>query len=164
MMRGSFGTARNQGSPLRPDMQMRRPNPGTVTETDVLNELNPVMADDNEAYQAQPEGFLPVRVMGPVQTQAMPTVAAGSRTITLSAAGISVLVGSADPRRASLTVVTNQPTYIGSSKAQTDQGLAGLCPANVGLVFTHRQEIYVSGAAANTYPMTVAVWQENWAY
>lgn len=152
--------------PLRPDLQMRRPNPPAVTEKEILDKVNPVVADDTEVYQgdAQYEMVMPVRMVGPVQTQAMPTVASGSRNLTIPATGTSLLAGSADPRRASLTIITNQPTYVSQSKAQCDLGVAALIPANVGVVITHRGEVYVAGATGNTYPMTVAVMSEQWAY
>lgn len=146
-------------------MQLRRPNP-PLGASDEWTDRSPVAPDDSEVYQAEPHPLtaLPVRIEGPVQTQAMPTVASGSRNVTINAAGTSVLVGTNDPRRASLTIITNQPTYISTTPAQTDQGTAALIPANIGVVLTHRQNVYVSGPATNTYPMTVAVLQESWAY
>lgn len=148
----------------QPDMDTRRPNPGRLTEAQVLDASNPTQATDAEVYQAEALGFLPVRVQGPVLTQQMPTVSAGSRTETIAAAARSHRIAAADPRRASVTIITSQPTYISSSRAQVELGTAALIPANIGVVISHRQEIFVGMPATNSFPATVAVLVENWAY
>lgn len=151
-------------------MTIARTGQPATPDHDTLNAMNPVMETDSEAYQADATQKLvmPVMVVGPVQTQQVPTVSAGSRTETLTAPVNGVLsvakIASADPRRASVTIVTNQPTYVSNSRAQVELGTAALIPANVGIVISHRADIWVSGPATNTFPMTVAVLIENWAY
>jgi hypothetical protein len=149
----------------QPDMQERRPNPGRLTESEILNDTNPTQASNEEVYQSESAGgFLPVRVVGPVMTRDLPTVSAGSRQENISATARAHRVASADPRRASVTIVCTQPTYISTSRAQVELGTCALAPANVGLVFPHGQEIWIGGPATNTFPYGVAVWVENWAH
>lgn len=150
--------------PPQPNMQERRPNPGRLTEAEILDAANPTQSTNTEVYQAEEVGFLPVRVVGPVMTRDLPTVSGGSRQENISATAKAHRVASADPRRASVTIVCTQPTYISTSRAQVELGTCALAPANVGLVFSHSQEIWIGGPAANTFPYGVAVWVENWAH
>jgi hypothetical protein len=151
---------------LRPDMMIRRPNPPKITPELIREEANPVTTTDADLYSAEPHPLtaLPVVIHGSVQTQTVPTVSAGSGNATLNTATAVQKIGSKDPRRATLTIFTNQPTYVSNSMAQVQTGTAALIPSNVGVVISHRDDIWIGGPATNTFPMTVAFLIENWAY
>lgn len=105
---------------------------------------------------------VPVAVDGPVQVHQVPSVSSGVRNFTGVTATEAVRVANADPRRRSLTIISvGQNMYVGNDKVNVEGGThAALWPANVPLVITHSDWVWVKSATSTT---VVSVLSENWA-
>ena len=119
--------------------------------------------DDTELMQATPQEAPAVRIIGVINTRPVPTIAAGSQSVILSSALRTSTLGGNDPRRANMTVISTQSFFLSSSKSQCEQGFCALIPANAAVVLTHRDFVFVSAPAGNTFPQTISVLSENWA-
>jgi hypothetical protein len=117
----------------------------------------------DDVYQEEsftPLPIAPVRVQqdGPVQVHIVPSVAAGSRSYVL-ASGEVKRVGNDDPRRRSLTLISDVSFVVGASDNEVRSGYGALWPAAVALKLTHSDEVYVKP----TGNATVSAITETWA-
>lgn len=123
----------------------------------------PTTVDDTTLVQANPPAPLGVNVLGIVNTRPVPTIAAGSRSITLSTALAAAKVGGNDPRRAAMTIISANAFYLSNSVSQVEQGFCALIPANTAVVLTHRDEVWISAPVGATLPFVVGILTEAWA-
>lgn len=130
---------------------------GFVGEADELDQR------DNE-QRFEPFGYsLSVNVDGPVQTHALPSVSAGSRSYSgvPATANSAVKVCNIDPRRRIARIVSIEENIIyGTTQAQADAGTGVVWPKLVVLEVTHSDEVWIRAATSTT---TVSVIVENWA-
>lgn len=103
---------------------------------------------------------VPVSVDGPVQTHAVPSVSAGSRTFVVSTTARRV--ANADPRRRIVRILGTGGTFrVGATQNEVSSDMTSATwPASVPLELTHSDAIYVQAA---TTDVTLAVIVENWA-
>jgi hypothetical protein len=149
------GTAVGQG----PHSEIMEP-----TSTPVAPFNRSTQPSDTAILGVSPQGTPKVAIDGFVFTRQVPTQSAGSRTITLPAAGQAIKVSGNDPRRANMTIIGTGSYYLASNHMQVEQQVAGLIPANIAVVLTHRDEVWVAGPTGGTFPMNLTILTENWAY
>ncbi len=115
--------------------------------------------NQEEAYEPLP---LPAAVVvqqdGPVQVHMVPSVSGGSRAFALVLGDVK-RIANEDPRRRSITIIGTQPFNVGASDNEARSGYGALWPANVPLVMTHSEEVYVRITADGT----ISAISENWA-
>ncbi len=103
---------------------------------------------------------VPVSVDGPVQTHAVPSVSAGSRTFIVSTT--AKRVANADPRRRVVRIIGTGGTFrVGSTQNEVGSDMTSATwPPSIVLELTHSDAIYVQAASTD---VTLTVIVENWA-
>ena len=118
--------------------------------------------DPDDVLQVEaPEPAVRVEVVGPARVQALPRVSAGIRGLTVVDGPPKQLL-TADPHRASATVITaDTAILIAGSAQEVSGGQPGQIPAGTVVVFGSTDELWA--AAAEGVATTVTVIQERWA-
>ena len=102
-----------------------------------------------------------VCVDGPVQTRELPAKFAGMSTLKGVTSGPAVQILYKDYRRKSATInALNANIILGSSQAQAAANSGATWPANVPLVITSYEEVWVSAVSTTT---DISVIIESWA-
>lgn len=95
----------------------------------------------------KPALCVPVMVEGPVGVQHVPSRAAGGFQRQLSVADGATQVLGADPRRRIVKIVCDVPFLYAPEQASVNQGVAPSWPANVPLVITHADPVWIKAQA-----------------
>lgn len=110
-----------------------------------------------ETYAPLPINPVKVQQDGPVQVHMVPSVAAGSRSYVL-ASGEVKRVGNDDPRRRSLTIISDASFYVGAEDNEVRTSYGAFWPANVPLVLTHSNQVFVRLTGAGTLSTITETW------
>lgn len=103
---------------------------------------------------------VPVKVEGPVRTQALPAPIGSMRSYTVTESASPILNRDARRRRA-VIVTIDQPIYVGLSQNEADSGMGFLLPVSVPLEITHADEVWAAVSLA-VGESIVSVLNELW--
>lgn len=102
-----------------------------------------------------------VRIEGPTQTRELPAKFAGMGTVRGVTSGPAVQLLWKDYRRKTATInALSGNIILGSSQAQASASSGAVWPANVPLVVTSYEEVWVSAVSTTT---DISVILESWA-
>ncbi|MBW5252043.1 hypothetical protein JGS39_24090 [Streptomyces sp. P01-B04] len=118
--------------------------------------------DPDDVLQVEaPEPVVQVRPVGPVRVQDLPRVSAGIRGLTVPDGPPKQLL-TADPHRATATIITSDlAILIGGSAQDIQGGQPGQLPAGTVLKFGATDELWATALGGTV--TTVTVIQERWA-
>lgn len=127
-------------------------------------EYSEPVGDLAEVNQEDAEPLMPmtavaVTVDGPVQVHELPSVSGGMRSFTLAAADQAKKICGADRRRRSVRIWSSVAYTIGTSQNEATTGYGAVALANMTIVITHCEELWVKMAADGVLSVIV----ENWA-
>ncbi len=117
--------------------------------------------DDLEALQAEnePGPTVPVKIEGPVRTQALPRKSAATRTRVITTAAQLLL--SADHRRASATLISPDGfLFAFTQNSAQDASTMAAWPADVPYTVTADVAVYAAAATGTT---SLSIITEYWA-
>ncbi len=125
-----------------------------------VGDLSDVLQEEERPELPGAWPHIPVKVDGPVQTHAVPSVSSGCRTFVISTS--AKRVANADPRRRIVRLLGTGGSFrVGTTPNEVTNDMSSATwPASVVLELTHMEEIYVQAA---TTDVTLAVIVENWA-
>lgn len=123
------------------------------------SEFTGSLEEVNQETEYVPLPIPPVRVQhdGPVQVHLVPSVSGGSRSYTVET-GQVLRIGNEDPRRRSLTIISDVSFYIGAEDNEARSQYGAFWPSGVALVLTHSDQVYVKTTGAGTLSAITETW------
>lgn len=128
-----------------------------------MEQGNPPVGDIEEVFQEDPSALIPipvveVKVCGPVETHAVPSMSGGMRSFRTVINEVSKY-GGADPRRRIARIICDEPFFVGVDQNSVTTEYAARWPELVPLELTHQEEIWIK----TTQDAILTVITENWA-
>lgn len=123
-------------------------------------EDNPLQPDTDEVLQLEPMSSVPVRLDGPVRTQALPTKGASTRTVQLTTTPILLLRANHWRKNVKLVGIAQAFLFAFNKASASDPSTMAQWPIGVPYTCEATTEIWVAAATGTT---ALSVVTENWA-